>query len=345
MNAYAIGKKDQLNYYVNCLVMNDSLMVMENLHYNSSTPYDDTFRTECVRMKEWMIPLINEMFGTSYDIHSTVALYENEQMMLAAVDTEDLEQKGIPRKITDTIVGIENQLYHLECQTNEDGTILLRVVTYDLQAAVQSGIYDNSTNTLTIQIPQSAVIFLKREKRSAPMTVIYQCGDQQMRVSIPTLSVQSYSLEEIFDKRLYFLIPYYFIRYEDSFDHGIGLDNEQIQMDIEQMNQRLYELCEKGIITEVQLTDLVQLIQTIVKQITRKLDDEERERLVKSMGGKVLEMESDKILERGRRNGFNEGILRALKSLKERYPSEEVYAQLKMLFELTDEEAASYMKM
>ena len=141
------------------------------------------------------------------------------------------------------------------------------------------------------------------------------------------------------------MIPYYFIRYEDSFDHGIGLDNEQIQMDIEQMNQRLYELCEKGIITEVQLTDLVQLIQTIVKQITRKLDDEERERLVKSMGGKVLEMESDKILERGRRNGFNEGILRALKSLKERYPSEEVYAQLKMLFELTDEEVASYMKM
>lgn len=66
-----------------------------------------------------------------------------------------------------------------------------------------------------------------------------------------------------------------------------------------------------------------------------------QKRLVKSMGGKVLEMESDKILERGRRNA----ILKALKSLKERYPSEEVYAQLKMLFELTDEETASYMKM
>ena len=87
----------------------------------------------------------------------------------------------------------------------------------------------------------------------------------------------------------------------------------------------------------------------MLKQITRKLNDDERERIVKSMGGRVLEMESDRILERGRQEGRIEGIqeiiLRAIDSLRENYSSDEVPIQLKKLFGLTDEEAARYMKM
>ncbi|MBR1568235.1 MAG: hypothetical protein IJ648_04665 [Lachnospiraceae bacterium] len=91
----------------------------------------------------------------------------------------------------------------------------------------------------------------------------------------------------------------------------------------------------------------------MLKQITRKLNDDERERIVKSMGGRVLEMESDRILERGRQEGRLEGriegiqeiILRAIGFLRENYSSDEVPIQLKKLFGLTDEEAARYMKM
>lgn len=332
---------------------NNPLKVMEGQSYNSPTPFDDTFRTECVRMTEWLIPLINEAYGTTYDEHAKVILRDNEQLMFSAVDADDLGQNGIPKKITDTNIEIDDYVYHLECQADEDGTILIRLVEYDLYIAANTAVYDKDTDKIIVQIPRSVVIYLRRDKRKEPMTVEYQYGEQQMEVSIPTISVQSYTLEEIFDKKLYFLIPYYFMRYEDTFNRGIGLEDEQIRADVEQLLQRLIELRQKNAITEVQVSDLVELTQTILKQITRKLDDEKRERIVKSMRGRVLEMESDKLIERGitigeergRLKGLREGILQAMHSLQESYSEDEVYTQLKKLFGLTDEETAQYMKM
>ena len=81
----------------------------------------------------------------------------------------------------------------------------------------------------------------------------------------------------------YLLIPYYFMWYEDTFNRGIGLEDEQIREDVEQLLQRLIGLRQEGEITEVQVSDLVELTQTVLKQITRKLDNDERERIVKSM--------------------------------------------------------------
>ena len=332
-----------------CSLNSIYLMVMEEQHYNSPTPFDDTFRTECVRMTEWMIPLINEVYGTTYNEYSMIKLHENEQMLLTAVDANDLNQKGIPRKITDMTIEIEDCLYHLECQSDEDGTMLIRVVEYDLCIAARTAAYDKKKDTLTIRVPRSAVVFLRRDKSKAPMTVIYDFGDSKTQLTIPTISVQKYSMEEIFQKKLYCLIPFYFMRYERLFEQGYGLECEPIRTDLKRINEMLYELSISGEMPEIYVRDLVELTQTVLKQITRKLNDDERERIVKSMGGRVLEMESDRILERGRQEGRIEGIqeiiLRAIDSLRENYSSDEVPIQLKKLFGLTDEEAARYMKM
>ena len=338
-------------------LVNKYLKVMEGQAYNSPTPFDDTFRTECVRMTEWIIPLINEAYGTTYDEHAKIILRENEQLLLSAVDADNLNQNGIPKKITDANIEIDDYVYHMECQTDEDGTILIRLVEYDLYIAANTAVYDEDTDKIIVQIPRSVVIYLRRDKRKAPMTVVYQYGEQQMEVSIPTISVQSYSLDEIFEKKLYFLIPYYFMRYEDTFNRGIGLEDEQIRADVERLLQRLIGLRQEGEITEVQVSDLVELTQTVLKQITRKLDNEKRERIVKSMRGRVLEMESDKLIERGRQEGRIEGrtegriegrmeiVRHAIQTLQESYSADELSDQLKRLFGLTDEETAEYMKM
>ena len=33
-----------------------------------ATPFDDVFKTEVVRLSEFLIPLINELYGESYEI-------------------------------------------------------------------------------------------------------------------------------------------------------------------------------------------------------------------------------------------------------------------------------------
>ena len=89
---------------------------------NSPTPLDDVFRTEGEKMREWFIPIINEAYGTSYEIsQARVFLQPNEQMHEEAVDADDVNQKGIPKKITDMIIADCYEAYYPEGKEKKTG--------------------------------------------------------------------------------------------------------------------------------------------------------------------------------------------------------------------------------
>lgn len=347
----------------------------------SASPFDDVFRTETVRMKEWFIPLLNEIYGTKYALNSEVVFYENEQLQLAAAHSDDLESAGIPRKITDRIFSVNGDLYHMECQANEDGSIVFRVAEYDSHIAVRLAEYDSKKDVLSVHLPYSSIVYLRRTEKTQPSQIVYHYGKQQLRIEIPAISAQMYSLDDIFEKQLYVLIPFYFLRYESYFKHGIGLQNPQIQRDMEQLNARLLELHISEKLSDHNLRDLIEMTQIVLKQITRKLPQQERERLVKGMGGQVLEMEWEKEwkakteraieegmqkgmqkgmqegmqkgmqegmqkgIEEGRRVGRQEDILKVIRVLRDSLKPEEIIDQIKKFFDLTDDESMKYMKM
>ena len=72
------------------------------------------------------------------------------------------------------------------------------------------------------------------------------------------------------------------------------MQNPQIQRDMERLNVQLLELHISEKLSDDNLRDLIEMTQIVLKQITRKLPQRERERLVKGMGGQVLEMEWEK---------------------------------------------------
>ncbi|MBQ8982103.1 MAG: hypothetical protein IJ079_00820 [Lachnospiraceae bacterium] len=61
--------------------MNVNAKKLTKMH-SSSTPFDDTFRTEDVRMKEWLISLINEAYGTAIDEESEGLIVEIPQSVI-----------------------------------------------------------------------------------------------------------------------------------------------------------------------------------------------------------------------------------------------------------------------
>lgn len=81
-----------------------------------STIFDDVFRTETEKMPELTIPLINEVFGMNYPLDTEIIQGRNEH----------LTKSG--KKITDSYIIIGEKRYHMECQSTEDSTMILRMI-------------------------------------------------------------------------------------------------------------------------------------------------------------------------------------------------------------------------
>ena len=85
----------------------------------NGTIYDDVFRTMTDKMPHLVIPLINEVFGKRYPDSEPVTALQNEHLEI----TED-------KVITDSYLRIADKYYHVECQSNPDGTMAIRMIEY-----------------------------------------------------------------------------------------------------------------------------------------------------------------------------------------------------------------------
>ena len=86
-----------------------------------STIFDDVFRTIAQKMPQLLIPLINEVLHTSY----------SEEDHFEQLRNEHYEKFGTV--VTDSIIRIGNHIYHLECQSSKDKTMVIRIFEYDIQ--------------------------------------------------------------------------------------------------------------------------------------------------------------------------------------------------------------------
>lgn len=90
-----------------------------------NTIFDDVFRTMVQKMPQLMIPVINEVFQTNYGSCDLFSQLRNEHE----------EQFG--KVITDSIIQIGGKLYHIECQSVADSTMVIRMIEYDFAIALE----------------------------------------------------------------------------------------------------------------------------------------------------------------------------------------------------------------
>ena len=176
---------------------------------STPTPYDDVFKTLLNDCTELVIPLINEIFGEKYTGNEHVYFLRNEHFM----NRQDADTK---EKITDsclTIQGILDKKYHIECQSTPDGSMIVRMFEYDSQIALDSG--ELTGHRLRVSFPRSAVLYLIHNSRTPDeMTVGIETPGGNLDYKISVIKIQKYSLDEIFEKELFFLIPFYIFKYE-----------------------------------------------------------------------------------------------------------------------------------
>ena len=271
---------------------------------NIGTPYDDVFRTLVNDCTSLMIPVVNEVFGEHYTGEEKVTILPGERFIKRqGTDTKE--------KITDScfeIYGITVKRYHMECQSTVDHSMLIRMFEYDSQIALDNG--EVVGNCLTLTFPCSAVLYLRHTKNTPDaMTLEIKTPGGDISYEIPVLKTQKYTIDEIFDKKLLFLIPFYIFTYEHNFSEYEKNEKKlkELKDAYAEIRQRLEALSRKGQISEYVKCTLVDMSNKVIEQIALKYARVRKE-VTSVMGGKILEYEAKTILQRGLQEGRQAGL-------------------------------------
>ncbi len=214
---------------------------------STSTPYDDVFRTLLNDCSKLIIPLINEVFGEHYTGNERIVFSPNEHF----INQQDGEEYEC---ITDTkfkIIGKETKNYHWECQSTADSSMAVRIFEYASQIALDEG--EISANRLTVTFPRSAVLYLRSSKMTPDeMHIEIKTPGGSITYSIPVMKMQVYAIDDIFEKNLLFLIPFYIFTHEKELEEYDKNEDklEILKQEYEDIKKRLEEKTVKGEIDE-----------------------------------------------------------------------------------------------
>ena len=118
---------------------------------------------------------------------------------------------------------------------------------------------------------------------------------------MPILRAQNYTVDSIFEKQLLILLPYHILRYE-SYLKNSGSNTkklEQLLTDYQKISDAL-EQCTDDKKSALYI-DIIILIEKIADYIIPKNNEKIRERLGDLMGGKILQLESERLREEGQK--------------------------------------------
>lgn len=253
----------------------------------NNTIFDDVFRTMIEKMSYLAVPLINEVFHTSYP----------EDVKITQLRNEHQQKDG--EIITDSCLLIGKKMYHIECQSTDNTTMAIRMIEYDFAIAVENA--EKQGRRYRIEFPRSCVLFLRSSGNTPDYLeadVIFPDGKTHV-YSIPAIKMADYTKDHIFEKNLLMLLPFYIMRYEKK-KHDMRKNLELLQILLDEYDEiRINlekELTETG---KAELyTNLTKLIVKIADHIFEKEEDI-RKGIGDVMGGKVLELESERLKAEG----------------------------------------------
>ncbi len=256
--------------------------------------YDNVFKTMKSKHKRLFVSVINDVFDKNYPMDIKVETLSSEGYLTES-ETAD-GSKEIKEQISDFVIKIGSEIYLLECQSYDDGSMAIRIAEYAFIVASQFASWDISH--ATIPMPRFSVIYIKcTEKTPKATTITFTFPDGQIvNYESANVILEEFTKEYIIEKRLFPYIPFYIARYEKEIVSENNVDNAV--EDLEYFREQMVRLHKKKELSDDELVDLMGFVNTIITHITNGNKNEER--LVNVMGGAVIETESERLIRRGK---------------------------------------------
>jgi hypothetical protein len=255
--------------------------------------YDNVFKTMKSKHKRLFISIINDTFGKNYPMDAKIEILPSEGYL--SEGEKENGSKEIDEKISDFVIKIGNDVYLLECQSYDDGSMAIRIAEYAFIVARQFATWE--LGKATIPMPRFSVIYVKKTDKTpkkTTITFIFPDG-QKIIYESENVILAEFTKEYIVEKRLFPYIPFYIARYEKELTEGDNIENAI--NDLEYFRNEMIRLHKEKELSDDELVDLMGFVNTIITHITNGNRNEER--LVNVMGGTVIETESEKLIRKG----------------------------------------------
>lgn len=254
--------------------------------------YDGAFRTILNDCRKLVIPVINEIFQESYTGDEKVEFLPNEHFL-------DQQDEADQKRITDTnfrIIGRTIKKYHLECESSlPDGKITIRLFEYDAQIALDEGRI--TKETLTVTFPNTAVLYLRTYKKTPDkMQYVIITPGGTVQYDVPVMKVQNYGLDDIFEKRLLLLIPFYIFSHEKNFQEYNSSEQKlaELKSEYQYILEKLNELEYQGAIGAFDKRTIIEISNDVLKELAKKYTNVQKG-VGDIMGGALLETSARKL--------------------------------------------------
>ena len=259
--------------------------------------YDGAFRTILNDCRKLIIPVINEIFGETYTGEEEIRFFPNEHFL-------DQQDEADKERITDTnftVFGKTPKKYHVECESSlPDGKITIRLFEYDAQIALDEG--EVTEETLTVTFPNTAVLYLRTYKKTPDkMKYVLVTPGGTVQYDVPIMKVQTYSLDDIFEKGLLMLIPFYIFSHEKDLPEYNSNEQKlaQLKAEYQKILERLDKLEQQGVIGAFDKRTIIDLSGDVIHEIARKY---------KNVQKGVGDMMRGKLIETSARRLKNEAV-------------------------------------
>ena len=132
------------------------MFMEQNVTIDDVMLWDEILKAIVDVMPEQLFPLLKEVLGREYPKGTSIRLLSTEQSTYA----EDPAQPPGSRLADIVLVVNGTDYYHIECQMRNDGSMVIRMVAYDLHVAMQHGVVqDGKTGEIIMKFPNSIVIY------------------------------------------------------------------------------------------------------------------------------------------------------------------------------------------
>ena len=276
--------------------------------------YDGAFRTILNDCRKLIIPVINEIFGETYIGEEEIQFFPNEHFI-------DQQDEADRERITDTNFTIWGKIpkkYHIECESSlPDGKITIRLFEYDAQIALDEG--EVTEETLTVTFPNTAVLYLRTYKKTPDkMKYVIITPGGTVQYDVPIMQVQTYSLDDIFEKRLLMLIPFYIFSHEKGFPEYNSNEQKlaELKAEYQEILKRLDELEQQGVIGAFDKRTIIELSGDVIKEIAQKYENVQKG-VGDIMGGALIETSARRLKNEAENETKKQTALKLLKRGKQ----------------------------
>ena len=281
--------------------------------YDGRKLWDEILKAIVYTMPEQLFPLFKEVYGKEYPKGTDIRFLDKETTTF---------WEGGKKPPGSTFMDMDlliagTDYYHVECQMKNDKDMVIRLFAYDVNYAItHTKTVNKDTGEITLEFPRSVVIYPEKN-RAVPdylkCRILFQDNSEHI-YKIPTVKVQTYSLEEIRKKHLTMFLPYTMLRFRPRLRRGKMITEKELTEHLEEVILILEEEVTAGNLTDRQYQDYVRLIYYAADRVFAKYRNLRKE--VYKMTKPLIKLPSMEIKEM-------EEKLEKLEKLEKKYKAKE----------------------